>query len=99
VYANQQLSEADLGYGDAFQADIVHAAIDGGLHGRGNRQGMTFDRKLSGILSSHGHRAILDDFETGVASKQEDGVPMGNGVGRVCGSAHSGNRGDKTPLG
>src|SRR5580658_1249036 len=86
VDADEEFSGTDLGYGDCLQADIVHAAVDSCLHGRGNRQRMTFDRMLSGILFNPGHRSILDDVGRGFVSKPEDGCSRVTGVGRVCGS-------------
>ena len=34
VDANEHFAAADRGHGDSFKANVVHAAVDGGLHGR-----------------------------------------------------------------
>ena len=74
VNADQDLSGADSGNGDRFETDVVHAAVDGGLHGRGDRVRKIFNR----ILSGNSHRSILDDLSRGFASKQEDGMTESN---------------------
>lgn len=57
VDADEEFSGTDGGDGDSFEADVVYAAINGGLHGCGDRAGVSLDCRLSG----KGHRAILDD--------------------------------------
>jgi hypothetical protein len=46
--ADQHFAGADFGDGDGLDADVVDAAVDGGLHGRGDRVRISFDRVLSG---------------------------------------------------
>ena len=70
VNANQHLAGADRWDRDSFQANIVYAAVDGGLHGRGNGSRVGFER----ILSSYGHEFILDDVGGWFVSNQWDGV-------------------------
>jgi hypothetical protein len=48
VNANEHFSGANGGYWNSLEADIIHAAVDGGLHNRGNRMLRGFDRVLSG---------------------------------------------------
>lgn len=55
--ADEKLSRADGGDWDGLEADVVDAAVNGGLHGCGDRAGVSLDCRLSG----KGHRAILDD--------------------------------------
>ncbi len=41
VHADEELTRPDLRHGNGLQANIINAAIDGGLHGR--RKGMALD--------------------------------------------------------
>ncbi len=52
VHADEHFTGANRGDGDGFEADIVHAAVNGGLHGRGDSVQGSFDAELS----SNGHR-------------------------------------------
>jgi hypothetical protein len=79
--ADQHFSGANFWNGDGFQADVVYAAVNRRLHGRGDRVRVSFDRKLSGVLSSQAHYDILDDAVREIASKRGMGVPDGNGGG------------------
>ena len=48
VNADENFLGTDFGDGDSFRADIVHAAVNGGEHGRRDRACVRFDRILSG---------------------------------------------------
>jgi len=45
--ADEEFSGADHGNGDRFQANVVHTAINGGLHGCGDRARVSLDRRRS----------------------------------------------------
>ncbi len=81
VNAEEHLTVGDLGYGDGFEADVVYATVDCGLHGRGDRMWMSLDREVS----SHGHEVILDDVGGRFVSNQGDGVVEGNAGQGLCG--------------
>src|SRR4051794_977990 len=73
---------------DRFQAHVVHAAVDGRLHGCRNRVRVAFDR----VGSGSGHVFILDDVNSRIAAKETPKVT-------AYGSAQSGSVGTGTDNG
>ena len=55
MHPHQQFAGADLGNGNRFQANVVHAAIHRRQHGGRNRLLVVFDRELSG----NGHSKLV----------------------------------------
>lgn len=86
MHADEKFSGADGGDWDGFEADVVNAAVDRGLHGRGNQM----LRRLDRIRSGNGHQAILDDMGRGFGAKRGSGTPEGNAGGGRPGAYASG---------
>src|SRR5262249_10313325 len=57
VHADQNLAGPDRRYGHRFHADVVDAAVHGGVHGGWNRFWIGLDR----VLPGYGHRRIVND--------------------------------------
>src|ERR1700691_4516272 len=48
VHPSQHLPGTNRGHATRFQADVIHATVNGGQHGGGNRLAAVFHRDLSG---------------------------------------------------
>ena len=48
VNAQEQFAGTDYGHGNGFEANVIHATVNGGKHGRRNRLASIFYRDLSG---------------------------------------------------
>jgi hypothetical protein len=64
VHSQQQFAGTDLGHGNGFETNIIHAAVDRRLHGGRNRPHAI----LHCVLSGDGHNVNFDDDQSEFAS-------------------------------